>query len=234
MALTCKGDDDFLDLYTPVPGKSEWGMDTLTRRMIGYIDGLESFINGLDQGDTFTYNGHVFYLQTWENDDHPYKPTVTLNYKGLVEGIPDPTSIDDMSIQSVNISADFDPPVTVGKETVRWIDASGTLQYLTSDVKASSATREIEFYSPQTTWRYIRGSRPVFSTYNSVNGREPIVIRSVTRLDNGRVYTGNVAVAVASALGRVASNKVVGPNATPVHGTPYFECQDVVQRGFWP
>lgn len=206
MAITYKGNVTFDDAMEPRAGKSDWGMDTLTRRMKGASTLLAAYLATLVQGDTYAYNSHTYYLQTWEPDDDSVFATVTLSYKGLNAGIPAASAVDETTIQTTSISTD----------------------------SPEKATRDIEFYSPQTTWRYINSGRPAFASYGSIaNGRTASIIRSVITDKDGKRYPGNAPAGLVSALFVSASNRVTGPHCEPIYGTPYFECQDVVQNGFW-
>jgi hypothetical protein len=218
MAITYKGETTFDDRMEPRAGKSDWGIDTLTRRIMGPSTGLATFLASLSQGATYSYNGAVYYLQTWEPDDDPVYATVGLNYKGLKAGIPTAVALDDTNVQTTSIDADV--------TSLHIANGSG--------VEATRAVRDIEFDCPQTTWRYISLGRPAFATYGSIaNGRSAIVRRSIIRLDNGIEYRGNAPVGVVSALTVALSNKVTGPHVVPIFGTPYFECEDLVQNGYW-
>lgn len=217
------GDTTFDDVMEPRPGKSDWGIDTLQRKMKGRQPLLAAFLATLVQGATYSYNGQLYYLQTWEPDDDNVFPTVSLNFKGLNSGIPNPSASDETGIQTSSMGHTFSPAYNTGIP-----DANG-------NSSVTSATIDIEFYSPQTTWRYIRNGRPTFATYNTIaNGREPSILRAVITDSLNRRYAGNAPVGLVSALTIPVSNKIIGPHADPIYGTPYFECQDVVQRGYWP
>ncbi len=218
MAVTYVGDVAFEDAMEPRAGKSDWGMDTLTRKMKGASTLLTAFLGTLNQGDIYFYRGQNFYLQTWEADDDPVFSTVTLNHKGLRSGIPAPAAVDETTIQTTSIGADI--------SSLSITNADGTT--------AKTATRDIEFYCPQTTWRYITNGRPTAPTYSTIaNGRSPIVIRSTITLDNGTRYTGNAPIGLVTALTPALIVKVLGPHDQPIFGTPYFECEDVVQYGYF-
>ena len=103
--ITYTGDYAFEDEFEPVPGKSEWGMDTLTRVMAGGQPNLVAFMEGLSQGQSYTFNGNVYYLQTWQPDGGQVYPRVTMNYLGLVGGIPAPKASGGMIEQTISLSA---------------------------------------------------------------------------------------------------------------------------------
>lgn len=215
MALTYQGVTTFTDIGNPVTSKNDWGIDTIIRRVRGPVTNLDTYVAGLAQGQG--YNG--FYLQTWGIDDRPPYATVTLYYKGLHRGtIPDPAAFDETGICSTSIGADV-----------------ASLNITNSDgVAAKTAVRDIEFYCPQTTWRYIRYGRPSGYSYGAIaNGRTATIIRNVIRLDNGMEYRGNAPAGLVTALYLNPSNRIIGPHAEPVHGTPYYECHDIVANGYW-
>lgn len=216
--VTYIGETDFKDTFTPVAGKSEWGMDTLTRVLKGSAPKLEAYVRALRQGQTF--NGFV--LQTWTPDQDPVYPEVTLNYKGLTNGIPAPLSSADTIEQSVTVSASGD----------------NTQFGLDEDVygAVTVASREIQYITRQTVWRYITNRRPTGPKYTGLDVPfDPIIIKSSITIQNtegnSRTFGGRLApVALVTALQPVATNIVTGPNATPVPGTPWFECEDRVTR----
>lgn len=95
---------DFELKHTPIATKSDWGIDTLTAEFSGALPGLVAFVAALEQGQTTTYNGQTFYLQSWSDDKDTTYPTVTLTYKGLFAGIPLPLVSGQTIVQSGTIS----------------------------------------------------------------------------------------------------------------------------------
>lgn len=213
----------FEDMYDAVTGKDEWGMDTLERTMRGPVYLLETFLGGLRQGDV--YRG--YYLQTWEPDHHPYAPSVTLRYKGLSRGIPEPLHFNSRPTLTGTVSAgDLHVTVTTG-------GTSGTGGVIVSAIK------EVQYIAPQTVWRYISKTEPEAAKYGVVRGVKAtgegalqiLDSRIDVTFDDGYVQTmtGNAPAAVVTALATRPSNFVVGPDASPVVGTPYWEAVETVQ-----
>lgn len=129
MSVAFKGNCEWGELSVPVPTKNEWGMDVLNRDFSGRADKYENFIKGLKQGDSFSFSGGQFYLQTWSSQPHRSFPVVTLSYKGLLSGkVPDPVFESDTSPKSCTKT------VTSG---------------------SSPRTYEITYISTQKIWRYI-------------------------------------------------------------------------------
>ena len=131
----------FDDTTTPVATKAVWGMDTLVRKVQGAQPEEVAYINGLSQGDITNFNGQQWYLQNWDSDHDPIYPTITLNYLGLNDGIP--------------------APFTSGTTVVQ----TGTISCTTP----SKASRTFSYYTRQSTYRYIKASRPTTPTYTTLD-----------------------------------------------------------------
>lgn len=228
MGLIYTGTTAFNDACAPANGKSEWGMDTLTREMAGARPLLAAYIASLAQGATYSYNGVTYYLQTWEPDKHPVWATVILNYKGLSAGIPSPVVVNDIQQSSGQLSADFHTQ-NDGKGINYGVAADGTQLY------AIGAICEFSYYAGITIYRYIASSSPSGSSHSSLGFTwSAPVIRSRITTSDGSVFGGNAPSGLVTALSIAAAAETVAIafNSQPVFGTPYFECQDVVRKGY--
>lgn len=222
MSVTIIGDGSFRDIDTPAKSKNEWGIDVLTRRMQGAASLLTSFISGLAQAQTY----QSFYLQTWSDDRHPVKPTVTLVYKGLINGIPQPLKFNDIVPATGSTSANF-ADENGGAGYQYGIDSDGNPLY------ALSAVREFAYYCPQTLWRYIAQGQPNGPQYGSLGFiRSAELIKSRIVTSDGAVFGGNAPAGLVSALAVEPETVTIGFRSEPVVGTPYFECEDLVVSQF--
>ncbi len=219
MALIYVGNSDFDDVCAPVAGKSEWGIDTLTRTLKGARYKLADFIATLAQGQSYAGN---YFLQTWEPDDtDPVWGSVKLQYKGLLGGtIPDPVIENAIVEATGNSSHLFDPPYD-------W--AGGD-----EDKKAISAVMDFSYYCGQTQYRYITDGQNSLGTYGSLGfGFETLIKKTritVQTVNAGDiVFGGNAPVGIVSALTPVLSIGNINFQSHPVFGTNYFECEDTVR-----
>ena len=212
----------FDDMYEPVPGKSEWGMDTLNRLVGGIQPNLVNYMNSLAQGQTYVYNGNTFYLQTWECDNNQVFPKVQLHYKGLIAGIPTPRASGSQIEQSVQIAADlgagvYDP------------GSSGS----SSSIVYTSATRHIQYITRQTVTKYIATARPTTGSYGlDIDFTIQILNSVITGQGNtlggtsSTTWSGaNAPAGIVSAL-TPATYVLSLSECEPVVGSPYFECTD--------
>ena len=214
-----EGDGSFDDRYEPVSGKSEWGMDTLTRGMSGAQTGLVTFIQGLAQGQTYSWNGNTYYLQSWEPDNDPVFPTVTLFYKGLNDGIPDPF-VSGREMEQTS-SATTNAPVSI-----TFFDYESQTD-VTREVMGTRTTR---YRTREATYRYIKSGRPTAPTYTTLDtAMTPIVLQSVITTDAGVSFASNAPAALATALTPSVYTETA-TNCVPVFGTPFFECEDNVMQ----
>ena len=195
----------FIEVHTPIAGKSEWGMDTLTRLLRGIQPNEAAFAAALAQGQTYVSSGTTYYLQTWEPDNNPVHPGFTLQYKGLIGGIPAPKAEGQTIEQSITLSA-------------------GTVSGY------QSATRDIRYCTRSAKTRYIATSRPTSPTYGLDVSVSPRILYSVIRATdtsgNNFVFSGaNAPAALVSAL-TPAGGVLSFMECSPVVGSPYFECTD--------
>ncbi len=193
---------EFVDQFVPRKLRdNEFGVNILLRVMSGPAPKLQNFLAGLTQGDIF----QGYYLQTWTCDEGAIFPRVTLNYKGLLKGIPEPLISDGTSQQTTSIVAIVPDPVS-GSPT------------LGEDV---TYTREIEYYANS------------FS-YNttSVSGAPRIILSKITG-SNGQVFIGSTAPAsIVTATTPAEINLITGSSVDPIYGTPYFECSETSSHVF--
>ena len=191
----------FADITTPTAVKSPWGIDSLTRKVQGAQPEEVAYINALAQGDITNFNGQQWYLQSWDSDHDPIYPTITLNYLGLNDGIPAP----------------FVSGATVTQ--------TGTISCTTP----SKASRTFSYYTRQSTYKYITNFRPTTATYTTLDiAFTPSIFKSEIRNEDGTVYLGNAPAGLVSALTPSGVNLIATLTATPIFGTPYFDCQDNV------
>jgi hypothetical protein len=237
MSLAILGRATFEDLYEPAKGKSEWGMDTLTRKMSGARSLLDAFIATLAQGQIF----EGYYLQTWEPDDNPDIATVTLNYKGLLtNGTPVPDAQTEIVLSKGVRSADYSSE-NDGKGRLYATGVLGqfgtatpgpgeygTMVQWTFQKFCTSAVMEFTYRTAQTRYRYIsigRSSAPRYSTVNFPFDPQIINRRIVT--SDGSTFGADFEVRFG--LTPVENEQVVSYSSRQVIGTPFFECEDTVR-----
>ena len=198
--VTYTGDATFDDVHEPVSGKIEWGMDTLTRTMSGKQPLVATFVAGLSQGAAYSFGSNTYYLQTWESDNNPVYPRITLHYKGLVGGIPTPKASGQQITQSVSVTCS----------------------------SPQAASRDITYVTRQSTTLYIASGRPTGSTYMldiTFTATNIYTLSSVIRTEDGAIYHGSAPAALVVALTPDTATQSF-MQCTPVVGTPYFECSD--------
>ena len=195
MALKYVGEKEFTEQCEPVPGKSEFGIDTLQRKFRGATDLLDAYLAGLAQGDAYG----AFYLQTWETDGNPKGYTeVTLHYKGLLSGIPDPK--------------------------VSYSNTTKTASVTAENSYGDSVTFDILYISPQCTTKNIVNT--ISSTEPSRifdNGSPQLRISTYIDPNDGRRKTGYP---VTPPL--IFETDIDSDTFEPVYGTPYLERETVV------
>ena len=197
----------FEDKTLPVASKSDWGIDTLTRQLTGAQPGLIAYINALNVGDQTTYNDQTFYLQSWSDDKDQTYPTVTLNYKGLFDGIPDP------------------------------IISFTTLNQIITKVTTTTLGEITQIYSYNTrqqTTRYISTTAPTTPTYSTPPpGFTPTIYKREYRTSTGSIITP--APAILDFLNLyffrdpdLTENITTTSCQQIIAGEDLYECQDVV------
>lgn len=144
------------------------------------------------------------YLTSWTHDDHRSFPEVTLTYKGVIE------SRDPLGTSETGIS-------TVTTTTATPIEAS----------------RDVQYYSPQTTWRYVTNSRQISAKVGDVYGNI-VVINSVIRDKYGNIYTGVAPAGLVTALLLPEKKVLVNLRSEPVPGTPFFENEETIAKMYLP
>lgn len=205
-SVTFVGNGDFADAHEPVSGKSEWGMDTLQRTMRGKQTSLVAYMVTLAQGATLTWNSQTYRLQSWECDNNPVFPSVSLLYKGLFSGIPDPFVSGTQIEQTFSISCS----------------------------SPQNASRDIRYLTRSSEYKYIKSGRPTGPTYTDLDVDIDIVIlQSVIRTEDGGVLFGSVSVGLLAALTPAEYNLAL-MSCVPVFGTPFFECTDIVTKLYGP
>jgi len=219
MGLLYKGDASYQDICRPVVGKTDWGLDTLVRSVAGRRDQFEDYIAGLAQGDAAPSPYSGFKLQTWDPDDSDaIWGRVRLNYKGLIGGtLPPDKAYNEIIETSGSSSHHFEPPYDYG-----------------GDFFAVSAVMDFTYYAGQTTWRYITTSSPSGSTHGSLGFGFITAMKKVrytiSNEDGSTTTFGNMApVGIVSACTPVLVVGGVGFRCSPILGTAFFECEDVVR-----
>lgn len=245
MSLSNLGTCTFDDACVPLKGKSEWGMDTLTRKLTGARSLAEAFIATLVQGQIYPATSSTpYYLQTWDADDNPDVATLTLNYKGLVTGAT-PLPLQETEIVTVigKTTADYSTEGVVGgnaqgrfyRKDQIWSltgEAVGEVTNTTYGFRsryALSAAMEFQYKAPQTTYRYITVGRRFAASFSNVGFSYPLVIeRARITLSDGTVYQGREQETYFD-LTPVARNIVVDFQAKPIVGSPFWECSDTIR-----
>lgn len=236
MSIALLGDGTFQDVMTPAKGKSEWGMDTLTRKMSGARSLLEAFIATLAQGQIF----QGYYLQTWEPDENPQVAIMTLVYKGLLNGgtpIPDVESevVPAVGSCSKNYSTENSGKGRIYKNNV-WrsflqldTGAQTEVENGSLPVYTTGAIMEFTFDAVQSSFRYIHVGKPNGPQFTAPDiPFNPVIRRKKIITSDGSVYGNNAPSSLAD-LVPVQINRVLGFNSKHVIGTPYYECTDVVR-----
>lgn len=245
MSTAVLGSGTFLDLFDPLKGKSEWGMDTLTRK--GHIARslAAAFIATLAQGQVYPPgSSNPYYLQTWDIDDNPNVATITLNYKGFVTGgTPKPLKERDFATVIGRTTADYSTegtPAGVGRfyrQDVLWTLASpatvpgdyGISGKFLRDRYAVSAAMEFIYRSPQTTYRYFTVGETTSAKHHTIGFSYTIIIEKARiLLSDGTTYEGRDQETYFD-LTPTPIQKVVSFQAREVVGSPWWECTDVVR-----
>lgn len=220
--ITYVGNGAFQDLFEPVAGKSEWGMDTLTRVMSGSQPLLLAFMASLAQGQRYFYNGNNYYLQAWECDNNQVFPKVTMLHKGLNDGIPAPFVTGGTTEQTQSAT-------TSSAISITYFDFA-TQASVTKDVMGTRTTRSL---TRRSNYKYITTTRPTAPTYTTLDiPYDPVVISSIITTDAGVSFASNAPAALATALFPSAYN-ITTTSVVPVFvgSTPrFFECEDEVQQ----
>ena len=101
------------------------------------------------------------------------------------------------------------------------------------------AKRDVSYYSPEARYTYFASSRPLDARFSSEGTSRTIkIIRSVIAAQgavDGSVVNktfggGNAPAALVSALFMPEADRVTSHEATPIEGTPWYACTDVVSR----
>ena len=224
MSVQYHGDVTFQDMFLPVPYKTEWGMDGLLRVQKGAQSLLTAFVAGLSQGATYTFNSGTYYLQSFEPNDDPVFPEVTMHYKGLHGGIPPPKSSGATIEQNITVAASASDDDT---------DAGSALGTI-NGVDVQTAERQIRYFTRRAETLYITTSRPTSASYGIDADVDIYVDSSVIRATdiNGKnyVFSGtNAPAAIVTAL-TPATTVQSFMQCNPVVGSPYFECRDVATK----
>lgn len=248
--LTALGSTEFRDASVPVPGKSEFGMDTLVRKMTGYVGGLVDFISSLNQGDTYLFGDIIFYLQSWQPDDSTPIATVTLNYKGLKPGgTPTPDVENERVFTTGGTSQRYadenlglgrayrkDLVWTVGDQTPEPGDVYGISAAFYRTRYTTGANLQFTYRAVQSTYRYISVGKPngprfeVVDLPHDPDGNliyDPVLEEVRIALSDGTIY-GRQDIPFFD-LQPVGRERCISHNSKNVIGSPYWEATDVVR-----
>lgn len=229
----------FEDCNIPVAGKSEWGMDTLTRKMKGHVSLLSTFMQSLTQGQMYVDAGSNFYLQTFEPDDATPVATVTLVYKGLRYGTPIPdvqsSVVSSVGSTSADYSAENSGKGRIYKTIPLWhfsyVEPTGfeeDVENGSRKVYTTGATMEFNYKAAETKYRYVQSGRPTGARYSVTDiVADPSFRRVRIVTSDGSIY--GIERQVFFGLTPVASPTVVSFSSKNVIGTPFYECEDVIR-----
>lgn len=241
MSVALIGRTGFEDMFAPAKGKSEWGMDTLTRKMEGARSELDAFIAGLTQGDVF----EGYYLQTWDPNDDPDVAQVTLEYKGLITGGTPKPDITNNIVSAVGRASKSYLDQNAGLGIILRTIVLWKFQYAVPltigdldtvvgkrQVYTQSATLEYSYHAVESRYRYISIGNLGGPRYTSVQSSyTPTIERARYSTSDGMTYgRDNAGVVAALGISPRLTEKVVSSVSRPVIGSPYFECEDIVRR----
>lgn len=242
MSLALLGDCTFENACDPVKGKTEWGVDTLARKMMGARSLLSAFIATLAQGQV--YQG--YFLQSWESDDNPDVATITLNYKGLLTGgTPTPKAITDIVSAVGQVTKDFSTEVDTNgiqgrlyRKDLLWsvsqplLDTNifGVVGKGFRDRYAQFARMDFTYEACQTTYRYIHIGKPNGPRYAFPDIEfGPTIDRARITLNDGTVLPRENWETFFE-LFPTTLDRLVSFQSEPIVGSPFYECMDVVRR----
>lgn len=235
------GSTGFQDASIPAAGKSEFGMDTLQRKMTGYIGNLEAYLATLAQGLIYTFNGTPFYLQSWEPDNATPVATVLLNYKGLAVG---GTPVPDIQTEVVSaigrmqrsylqhngglgISIRNKQSGTVG--VVNPVSGQVELErILSAPIYTVSATMEFTYHAVESRYRYITTGRPSEPEYDTVESDYVPAMEEV-RINTSDGATYGRGQLLSFNMTPELRTRVVAWTNKNVIGSPFFEVEEVVR-----
>lgn len=213
------GDASYQEIAKPAIGKTDWGLDTLTRNVAGRRDELQTFVGSLVQGAAAPAPYAIFKLQTWDVDESdPIWGRVQLNYKGVQGGtLPPDKPYNEIIETSGTSSHHWDPPYDYGGEFF-----------------AVSAVLDFTYYAGQTTWRYVRTSDPGASIHTALATTFLYSVKrsriTVSNEDGSTTVFGSSApVGIVSAVTPALVVGAVGYRSSPILGTGFFELEDVVR-----
>lgn len=247
MSTGLLGSGTFLDRYAPVKGKSEWGMDTLTRRLSGARTLLETFISTLAQGDAYPAGSpNPYYLQTWESDDDPNVATITLNYKGLLAGgTPTPKAVSQIVpavgqteadystegiVQGVPLGREYRTDLIAGTGETPGPGEYGTSIQFFRKRYALAARMEFTYRAVQTTYRYVTVGRPFGPSYVFPDIPYPAILERARIILNDGTVLPRTNWELFFGLTPAVIYKNISFICEPIIGSPWFECEDVAQQ----
>ena len=162
------------------------------------------------------YLSAAFFLQSFKPFDHPIFPGYSLSYKGFINGFPADVWKNDLAQQTCTCTCS----------------------------SPQQATREIVYYAPQTTYRYITNGQPLLPKYHDIKvnpyasgfgqglDAEPYIFSSVITIQGQGVQSGSVDLATLDALTPIVIPQMGDMTSTTIIGTPYWEVSEPWQRIF--
>lgn len=236
--LSYLGNVSFEDIAIPVPGKNEWGVDTLSRRLRGSRALLRAFIATLRQGQRVS--GYPsFFLQTWSVDDDTPFAEITLNYKGLLNGTPPVDVQTDIVAETGTTTADYSSEnsglgrqyKTIPLYRYSYETPSGLVTDIvvaTRPIYTVAARMEFEYYAVQIRYRYVTIGRSSAQDFPNDDPYIPQVIRGrITTSDGATFGTDRV---LFFGLTPVLQQRLVSFTSHNIIGTPYYEAEAIVRK----
>lgn len=240
--ILVEGNAVFDDVCRPLKGKNEFGVDTLVRKVKGDRALAEAYIAALAQVLAFELAGSTYYLQTWDPDDDPVWATITLTYKGLLNGTPPP----DIQTEIVSAAGTTSSSFALENNGLGRPYRKDLLWTLTNSIPTDSldsgivgtgirtryttgATMQFTYRAVQSRYRYVRIGKPSGPIYAHIDVPVPAIELDQVRivLSDGVVY-GRESIAE-FALQPTGRERVISFSSQHVIGTPYYECEDVVR-----
>jgi hypothetical protein len=200
------------------------GLPARTHTWEGRYDQLESFLATYPLGAEHE-GGYII--------DHDIRDTAPKAEVDLILAMP-PSFVDYSSSPSVANK--------VFQKTGTVTDTGHTLYTTTPYPTTITAARTLSARVHATTYRYFAADLPLAARFDTeVTGQNPRILSDqiivTARFEDGSEKTGNFTYASAPANVRTAidinvATSVESFQGTPIDGTPWYECQDQVIRGY--
>lgn len=221
--VTYKGFLEFEQCSAHLPTKNEFGVDDMVLYYTGAMPKLPAFLAGLKQGRRFDHNGRAWYLQTWTVSDDKLWPIVSLNCKGLAEGVlPVARHETALILQNITVNATISENAGSPDDPI--------------DVQL---TRDINYRCMQTTWYYVTVGEPNAAKFGTISKpfNPGILSSTITATDDFRgtrnFNGGNADAAYVTATFPATVDILLDLTSSQIYGTPYFEVAETVARMFF-